>query len=79
MSRNVQVLVTEIFEVKNDLAADIMKDAFRLKNPYRTYGQNQITLHTEMLRLLTMISYQLSTKLHKYRNLFQKALENVRL
>ena len=67
--KNLQVLVTEIFKVKNDfteifkvkndLAPDIMNDVF--KNPHTTYGQNQITLHTEMLRLLIMVSYQLST------------------
>ena len=50
---------TEIFKVKNDLAPDIMNDVF--KNPHTTYGQNQITLHAEMLRLLIMVSYQLST------------------
>ena len=57
--KNLQVLITEIFKVKNNLAPDIMKD--------------------EMLRLLIMVSYQLSTYLHKYGNLFHKALENVRL
>ena len=67
--KNLQVLVreifkvkkdfTEIFKVKNDLAPDIMNDVF--KNPHTTYGQNQITLHAEMLRLLIMVSYQLST------------------
>ena len=31
--KNVQVLVTEIFEVKNNLAPNIMKDAFELKKP----------------------------------------------
>ena len=38
-----------------------MKDVFELKEPHTTYGQNQITLHVEMLRLLIMDSYQLST------------------
>ena len=57
--KNLEVLVTEIFKVKNDLAPDIMNDVF--KNPHTTYGQNQITLHAEMLRLLIMVSYQLST------------------
>ena len=31
--KNVQVLVTEIFKVKNDLAPEIMKDVFELKEP----------------------------------------------
>ena len=31
--KNLQALVTEIFKVKNDLAPDIMKDAFELKEP----------------------------------------------
>ena len=59
--KNLQVLVTEIFKVKNNLAPDIMKDAFELKKPHTIYGQNQSTLHVEMLRLLIMVSYQLST------------------
>ena len=58
--KNVEVLVTEIFKVKNNLARDIMKDVFELKGP-PTCGQNQITLHTETLRLFIMASYQLST------------------
>ena len=59
--KNLQVLVTEIFKVENNLAPDIMKDVFESKGPHTTYGQNQITLHAEMLRLLIMVSYQLST------------------
>ena len=31
--KNLQVLVTEIFKVKNDLGPDIMKDVFELKEP----------------------------------------------
>ena len=31
--KNLQVLVTEIFKVKKDLAPDIMKDVFELKEP----------------------------------------------
>ena len=31
--KNLQALVTEIFKVKNDLAPDIMKDVFKLKEP----------------------------------------------
>ena len=31
--KNLQVLVTEIFKVKNTLAPDIMKDVFELKDP----------------------------------------------
>ena len=31
--KNVEVLVTEIFKVKNNLACDIMKDVFELKEP----------------------------------------------
>ena len=31
--KNLQALVTEIFKVKNDLAPDIMKDVFELKEP----------------------------------------------
>ena len=31
--KNLQVLVTEIFKVKNNLAPDIMKDEFELKEP----------------------------------------------
>ena len=31
--KNLQVLVTEIFKVKNILASDIMKDVFELKEP----------------------------------------------
>ena len=59
--KNLQVLVTENFKVKNNLAPDIMKDVSELKEPHTTYVQNQITLHAEMLRLLIMVSYQLST------------------
>ena len=58
--KNLQVLVTEICKVKNDLAPDIMKDVFELKEPPYN-GQNQITLHAEMLRLVIMVSHQLST------------------
>ena len=47
-------------KVKNGLAADIIKDVFGLKEPHTTYNQNQITLQSEILRLLTMVSYQLS-------------------
>ena len=54
--KTLQVLVTEIFKFKNDLAFDIMKDVLELKSPNTTFGQNQITLHAEMLRLLTMVS-----------------------
>ena len=54
--KNLQVLVTEIFKVKNNLAPDIMKDVFELKEPHTTYGQNQITLHAEMLRVLILWS-----------------------
>ena len=59
--KKLQVLVTEIVKVKNTLAPDTMKDVFESKEPHTTYGQNQITLHAEMLRLLIMVSYQLST------------------
>ena len=31
--KNLQVLVTEIFKVKSNLAPDIMKDIFELKEP----------------------------------------------
>ena len=31
--KNLQALITEIFKVKNDLAPDIMKDIFELKEP----------------------------------------------
>ena len=31
--KNLQVLVTEIFKVKNNLAPDIMKNVFELKEP----------------------------------------------
>ena len=31
--KNLQVLLTEIIKVKNDLAPDIMKDVFELKEP----------------------------------------------
>ena len=31
--KNLEVLVTEIFKVKNNLAPDIMKDVFELKEP----------------------------------------------
>ena len=31
--KSLQALVTEIFKVKNDLASDIMKDVFELKEP----------------------------------------------
>ena len=59
--KNLQALVTETFKVKNDLSPDIMKDVFELKKNHTTYDQNQITLHAEMLRLLIMVSHQLST------------------
>ena len=59
--KNLQILVTEIFKVKNSLAPDIMKDVFELKEPRTTYGQNQINLHAKMLRLLITVSYKLST------------------
>ena len=54
--KNLQVLVTEIFKVENNLAPDIMKDVFESKEPHTTYGQNQITLHAEMLRRLILWS-----------------------
>ena len=38
-----------------------MKDVVELKELHTTYGQNHITLHAEILRLLIMTSYQLST------------------
>ena len=50
--KNLQVLVTEIFKVKNDLAPDIVKDAFRFKGTSTSYGQNHVTLHAEVLSLL---------------------------
>ena len=31
--RNLKVLATEIFEAKNDLSPEIMKDVFQLKEP----------------------------------------------
>ena len=31
--KNLQVLITETFKIKNDLAPDIMKDVFELKEP----------------------------------------------
>ena len=59
--KNLQVLITEIFKIKNSLAPDIMKDVFELKEPRTTYSQNQINLHAKMLRLLITVSYKLST------------------
>ena len=61
--KNLQALVTEIFKVKNDLAPNIMKDVFVLKEPpYNLRSESRrITLHAEMLRLLIMVSHQLST------------------
>ena len=39
--KNLQVLVTEIFKVKNDLAPDIMKDIFELKElPYNLRSES---------------------------------------
>ena len=76
--KNLQVLVTEIFKVKNNLAPDIMKDVFELKEPPYNLRSEPNHFTCQMLRLLSMVSYQLSTNLHKYGNLFHKALENVR-
>ena len=43
--KNLQVLVTEIFKVKNNLASDIMNDVFELKEPL----YNQPTVRTKSL------------------------------
>ena len=59
--KKLKVLVTEIFKVKNDLPPDIMKNVFELKEPAYNIGQNKTSLHAEMLRLLTRVSYQVST------------------
>ena len=50
--KNLQVLVTEIFKVKNDLDPDIIKNVFGFKGTPTSYGQNQVTLHAEVLSLL---------------------------
>ena len=39
--KNLQILVPEIFKVKNDLAPDIMKDVFELKKtPYNLRSES---------------------------------------
>ena len=38
-----------------------MKDVFELKEPPYNLRSESITLHAEMLRLLIMVSHQLST------------------
>ena len=44
--KNLQVLVTEIFKVKNDLASDIMKDGFELKElPYNLRSESNHFTH----------------------------------
>ena len=58
--KNLEVLVTEIFRVKISFISDIMKDVFELKS-HTTYGQHQIILHAKMLKVLIVVSYQLST------------------
>ena len=46
--KNLQILVTEISKVKNDITLDTIKDVFRLKKTHTTYCQNRITSQTEM-------------------------------
>ena len=68
--KNLQVLVTKIFKNKNDLGPDIMKDVLELKEPpIQPSVRKKITLHDEMVRLLTMVCHQLNTQLHKYGSL----------
>ena len=39
--KNLQILVTEIFKIKNDLAPDIMKNVFELKkSPYNLRSES---------------------------------------
>ena len=55
--KNLQALVTEIFKVKNDLAPDIMKDVFELKEP--PYNLRSESNH--FTRRNIMVCHQLST------------------
>ena len=52
--KNLQVLVTEIFKVKNDLAPDIMKDVLELKEPlYNLWSESNHFTRGNVKRLLT--------------------------
>ena len=42
--KNLQVLVTEIYKVKNGIAREIMRDIFELQNPSYNLRSNLINL-----------------------------------
>ena len=59
--KNVQVQVTQTFKVKNSLASDIIKDGFELKELLYNLRSESSQFTAELLRLLIMVSHQLST------------------
>ena len=77
--KNLQVLVTEIFKVKNNLAPDIMKDVFELKEP--PYNLRSESNHFTRRNVKTTYYGLLSIKhlASQIWELVHKALENVRL
>ena len=51
--RNLQILVTEMFKVKNGIAPEIMNDVFQITEPNYNFRKRQ-NLKLEMLELLIM-------------------------
>ena len=77
--KNLQALVTEIFKVKNDLAPDIMKDIFELKEP--PYNLRSESNHFTRRNVKTTY-YGLSSIKHLAPQIWElvpQALKNVRL
>ena len=77
--KNLQALVTEIFKVKNDLAPDIMKDVFELKEP--SYNLRSESNHFTRRNVKTTY-YGLSSIKHLAPQIWElvpHSLENVRL
>ena len=77
--KNVQVLVTQTFKVKNSLASDIIKDGFELKELLHNLRSESNQFTSRIVKTtyygLSSIKYLAS----QIWNLFKKALENVRL
>ena len=48
--KNLQVLVTEIYKVKNGIAPEIMKDIFELQNPSYNLGLSRNQFRTENIK-----------------------------
>ena len=74
--KNVQVLVTEMFKVKNNLAPYIMKDVFELKEP--SHNLRSESNHFTRRNVKTTCYGHLSIRHLAPQILFHKALENVR-